>query len=297
MSVPSSPGPSVPTCPRHPDRESRIRCQRCGRPACPECQRPAAVGVHCVDCVRESARSAPQRRTPTGAVATTGRPVVTLTVIGVCVLVYLGQLLSPAVTSAGYFSPALGLSEPWRFLTAAFLHAPGQPLHILFNMMCLWAMGQWLEPMFGRGRFVALYLLAGLGGSVGYLLLASPPQSPLDLYGSAWVTPTLGASGAVFGLFGAALILLRHLGRSLGGMVVLLAINAVFPLFYPNIAWQAHLGGFVTGLLAAGALIALRSRPQAQWAALAGVLVLVVGIAVARYALADLTFLDGLAPF
>ena len=148
------------------------------------------------------------------------------------------------------FVPVLGSTEPWRFLTAAFAHAPGQVLHILFNMYALWQIGQYLEPMLGRVRFAILYLVSAFGGSVGYLLLASPPPLPLTQTGidhSSWVVSMVGASGAVFGLFGALLVLNRHLGRSSGPMFGVLAINAVLGFVVPGIAWQAHLGGLLTG--------------------------------------------------
>ena len=174
---------AVPVCPRHLDRVSYVRCQRCGRPTCPECQRPAAVGVQCVDCVREGQRSVRAPRTQFGAAVRDGRPVVTLTIIGICTAVWLLQQVSPTVTQELSFAPYQGVSEPWRFLTAAFAHAQGQPLHILFNMFALYQIGSYLEPMLGRVRFASLYLISALGGSVGYLLLATPPGSVDDLPG------------------------------------------------------------------------------------------------------------------
>ena len=292
---PINPSPMVrPTCPRHPDRESRLRCQRCGRPTCPECQRPAPVGFHCVDCLRESAATAPNgRHTVVGGVAGGERPTATYVLIAMCVVAFAGQLLVPGLTLAGSFVPILGESQPWRFLTAAFLHSPGMITHILFNMLCLWQVGQWLEPQLGSARFVALYLISALGGSVGYLLLASPPQTMMQL-DSRWVTPSVGASGAVFGLFGALLVFLRKLGASVGGLLVLLGINAALPIFYPQIAWQAHLGGFLTGMAVAGLLYATRGRERAryQWPALAGVLVVLVVLAGVKYGVADTGFVD-----
>ena len=121
-------------------------------------------------------------------------------------------------------------------------------------MFALWQIGIYLEPMLGRVRFAALYLISALGGSVGYLLLATPPGGIADLQqGSSWVIGTVGASGAVFGLFAALLVLNRHLGRSSAGIVVVLAINAVLGFVVPGIAWQAHLGGAITGARARGA--------------------------------------------
>lgn len=288
MTQPVAPiGPSgAPTCPRHPDRVSRLACQRCGRPTCASCQRPAPVGFHCVDCVAEAARTTPTHRSGLGGVATQARPAVTLTLVGLCVAVYLLQLTTPVATDLGYFSPVAGRVEPWRFLTAAFLHDPSQLMHILFNMLCLWQMGQWLEPLLGRARFAALYLLSGIGGSVMFLLLAAPPTGGIPQSPTAWTQGTLGASGAVFGLFGAAVVLLRHLRRPLGVMLGLLAVNAALPLFVPNIAWQAHLGGFVTGAALAGVLIATRTRPRRrlQWPGFVLVAAVLVGSAVVRYA-------------
>lgn len=242
MSYPQPDAPSAaPVCPRHPDRIAYVRCQRCGRPTCPECQRPAAVGVQCVDCVREQARTQPAARTAFGGRVTGGRPVVTLTLIGLCVLSYVLQLADSRWTVQWAFAPFLGESEPWRFLTSAFLHAPRQPLHIVFNMVALWSVGPFLEASLGRWRFTALYVLSALGGSVMFLLLASPDAS-------SWYTGLYGASGAVFGLFGAVLVVLRRVGRSAGSMLGVLAVNAVLGFVLPGVAWQAHLGGLLVGL-------------------------------------------------
>ncbi|GAA4712985.1 Membrane associated serine protease, rhomboid family [Promicromonospora umidemergens] len=275
---------AAPVCPRHPDRVAYVRCQRCGRPACPECQRPAAVGVQCVDCVRESKRAAPRVRTVFGGSADSatvnGRPVVTLTIIGICAVSWLLQLVtSGAWTEALWFWPWGGLIEPWRFLTASFLHSTS-PLHILFNMYALWITGQFLEPLLGRLRFGVLCLLSAVGGSVAVLLLAGDP-----LTSAAWVTPVVGASGMVFGLFGAMLPVMRRLGRSMGQVLVLLAINGAIGFFVPNISWQAHLGGLVTGALVAAAYA---YAPKERRAAVAWVvpvvgIALLTGLAVLRY--------------
>ncbi|RKT79688.1 membrane associated rhomboid family serine protease [Terracoccus luteus] len=284
---PGVPAPAPSVCPRHPDRESYVRCQRCGRPACPECQRPAPVGIQCVDCVREAARTTPGTTTVFGGRVTDGRPVVTYAIIAVCAVVYLLQRVDPGITDRFAFLPALGWTEPWRFVTAAFLHSPFTFFHILLNMFALWSLGQYLEPMLGRARFAALYLISGIGGQVAVTLLAGSPtidglNAGID---QSWLTSVVGASGAIFGLFGALLVLNRHLGRSSSAMYVTIAINAVFGFLYPGISWQAHLGGFVTGLACAGVIVALRSRQVRHlvWAALGGVLVLLVVITVGKY--------------
>jgi membrane associated rhomboid family serine protease len=289
MSEPAPPQ-AEPVCPRHPDRVSYVRCQRCGRPTCPECQRPAAVGIQCVDCVREGQKSMPLPRTQFGApVSADRRPVVTQVIIVICAVIWLLQQVSPRLTSELQFVPVLGVSQPWRFLTAAFAHSPGQLLHILFNMFALWQIGQYLEPMLGRLRFATLYLVSAFGGSVGYLLLATPPTTVAGLESSRWLTPMVGASGAVFGLFGALLVLNRHLGRSSGPMFGVLAINAVLGFVVPGIAWQAHLGGFLTGAAMAAVITATsaQARRRFQLPALAAVLVLIFLSATAKYAVTD----------
>ncbi len=299
MDQPNAPLPTgaPPTCPRHPERITFLRCQRCGRPACPDCQRPAPVGFHCVDCLRESRRSAPMARTVVGGVAT-DRPKVTYALIATCVAVYALQLLIPGLTDRLDFTPYLGRSEPWRLLTATFLHDNRSATHILFNMFALWQIGQFLEPVLGKLRFLALYLISALGGSVTYLLLASPPVSPIERLDSTWLIGTVGASGAVFGLFAALLGLARRLRVSQTGLLVLLAINMALPFFYPNIAWQAHLGGFATGLLVVAILLATRRRVLArwQWPALTLLVTVLVGLAVIKYAATDDDYLRAPRP-
>ncbi|MEO7269263.1 MAG: rhomboid family intramembrane serine protease [Knoellia sp.] len=294
----------IPVCPRHTDRVSYVRCQRCGRPVCPECQRAAAVGVQCVDCVREGAKTIRQGRTIFGGdvAAIGGRPLVTMTIIGICVAVFVGQMAIPSLTDDVAFAPYLGDTQPWRFLTSAFAHAPNNFLHIGFNMWALWMMGQYLEPMLGRARFAALYLISAFGGSVVYLLLAFPHSiAQLDNrdYG-AWETAAVGASGAVFGLFGAFLILQRRLGRSAATMYATIAINGVIGFVVPGIAWQAHLGGFLVGMACAAVFAYLGKRPEIggtqrasfaiHWIALAGITVLLVVLAVVKYAVTTSLF-------
>lgn len=242
----SVPGSQPPVCPRHPDRISYVRCQRCGRPACPECVVQAPVGVQCVDCVREARDAAPPTRTVLGAPVRAGRPVVTLTIIALCAVSYLLQITLgwEEWTSRWAFAPVLGDVEPWRFLTSAFMHSD-QPLHILMNMYALWIVGPELERMLGRLRFVALYVLSAVGGSVAVLLFSDPSSW-------SWITATVGASGAVFGLFGAILVVLRRLRRDARGMLIIIALNFAIGFFVPNISWQGHLGGLVTGTVVGG---------------------------------------------
>ena len=232
---------------------SYVRCQRCGRPTCPECQRQAAVGIHCVDCVAEAARALPTTRTALGGVRHDGRPIVTLTLIGLCVVSFVLQLVLPGWTTRWLFQPVAAFYEPWRFLTAAFLHSPGQYLHIVFNMVALWFVGPTLENTLGRARYITLYLMSAIGGSVGSVLLATATDG--------WGTSSVGASGAVFGLFGAILVVSKRLGGDVRGILVLIGINLALGFVMSNIAWQAHVGGLVTGgLLAAAYAYAPASR-------------------------------------
>lgn len=257
MSEPS-PYQAEPVCPRHPDRVAYVRCQRCGQPTCPECQRPAAVGIQCVDCVRAGQKSMRTARTQFGArVSTGGRPVVTSTIIGICAVVWLVQKGSLTFSNELIFYAPAVRSQPWRFLTSAFEHDPSDPLHILFNMYALWVVGQYLEPLLGRFRFATVYLVCAFGGSVGLLLFAAPSTRP----DSSWGTPALGASGAIFGLFLALLLVNRHLGRSTTGIGVIILINLAFGFLVPNVAWQAHLGGALTGAVC-GAILVATARPE-----------------------------------
>lgn len=276
------PGPAPtppPVCPRHPDRIAYVRCQRCGRPTCPECQRPAAVGIQCVDCVRDAAAHQPVARTAFGGRVTGGRPVVTMTLIALCVISYVLQLTSPGWTQALAFAPFLGESEPWRFLTSAFLHSTGSFVHVAFNMIALWSVGPFLETSLGRWRYLALYLLSAVGGSVMFLLLAEP-------WTDSWFTGLVGASGAVFGLFGAVLVVLRRVGSSARGIIAVLAINAVLGFVLPGVAWQAHLGGLLVGA-ALGAAFAYAPRERrlpVAVGACAATGVLLVGAVLVAYA-------------
>lgn len=271
----SGQGAEVPVCPRHPDRVAYVRCQRCGRPACTECQRPAAVGVQCVDCVRESAKNAPVKRTMFGGVARGGRPVVTFSLIALCVLVFAAELIPGAgVINYLAYAPFVTEQEPWRMLTSVFTHSTSFWAHILFNMYALYFLGTVLEPIFGRLRFFALFMVSGFAGSVGVLLI-----SPIT-------SVVVGASGAVFGLFGALLVLQLKRRGELKQIIVLLVINGLIG-FIPgiNIAWQAHLGGLIGGALLAAVFIYAptgKSQKILQWGGMTAIILLLVVLAVWR---------------
>lgn len=287
----ASPQGTAPTCPRHPDRVAYVRCHRCGRPTCPECTRNAPVGVQCVDCVNEAKRENPRAyvvKGAGGARALSQQPIVTLSIIAVCVVSYLLQLVLPTAQwqQRWIFAPFLGESEPWRFLTAGFLH--GGVLHIAMNMWALWAVGGFLEQSLGRVRYLALFLLSVIGGQVGVLLLASPTSE-------SWFIGVLGASGGIFGLFAAIVFELRRLGGNAQSMLVVIGINLVFGLVFSGISWQAHVGGLVTGAIlgfiysrTAGA-----SRRVQSYALTGVVLVGLIALAAWKYQSVDVTWVIG----
>lgn len=175
-----------------------------------------------------------------------GGPVVTKAIIAVCVVVWLVEILLRLVWPAGFarmigagaFMPLTMAARPWTWLTSMFLHAPSM-LHILFNMIALFSVGPVLEKMMGHWRYLALYLIAGFGGSVGLLVWARATGE--------WFTSAYGASGALFGLFAGLLVVYRRIGVDIRSMVVWMAINFLLPLIVGGIAWQAHVGGFLTG--------------------------------------------------
>jgi membrane associated rhomboid family serine protease len=275
-------------CYRHPDRLTGVRCVRCNRPICPECQRPASVGFQCPDDVRAGQASIRQPRTVVGAqVAGSGAPVATYGLIGLNVLAYVLTAVSPGgnlVSNSGsrlfgdwvLWPRMVGQNhEYYRLITSAFLHYG--PIHILLNMYALYVIGPALERALGRGRYLSVYLLAALGGAVAVLLF-----DPVD-------SGTAGASGAIFGLFAAAVVLARRIGFNTTTLWITIGINFVFTFSVPGISKLGHVGGFVLGGLAALVLIGgrvNRSGPvpgrQLQAAGLATLLVLLLGAAAWR---------------
>ncbi|MDQ3485325.1 MAG: rhomboid family intramembrane serine protease [Actinomycetota bacterium] len=257
---------TIPRCYRHPDRETYISCQRCGRPICPDCMREAAVGFHCPDCVKQAASTTPHARTAFGGKVATGSSIVTMVLIAVNVGFFLGARASTQFLYDSVLIPAqVAQGEVWRLGSSIFLHY--EILHIAMNMIGVWIFGSYLESALGRWRFLGLYLAGGLVASTAVYWLA--PQA----------TPTLGASGAVFGLFGAALVLMRRQRRDVTQLLVLLGLNLALTFTVPNISWQAHLGGLVAGL-GIGAAYAYAPRGQ-RVLVHAGTLALIVAVCVA----------------
>jgi membrane associated rhomboid family serine protease len=243
--------------------------------------REASVGFQCPECVADGNKAVRTGRTVFGGRVSTDTARVSLTLIGLNVLVFVIGLGVPdmaerfgnlALARSSDGTELIGVSqgEYYRLVTSAFLHAG--LLHLMFNMFALAQIGPLLEQTLGRARFLTLYLLSALGGSVaGYVL--SPPFQP-----------SVGASGAIFGLFGAYYVVVRRLGGETGAIVALLAINLVITFTVPNIDWRAHLGGLVTGALIASAFAYIPRGPrqaQLQWAAV-GLIALFLVVAVVQ---------------
>lgn len=299
----SDPGAGVPTCYRHPDRETYIRCQRCDKPICPDCMRDAAVGFQCVECVKAGAKETRSGRTAYGGLRPTDASATSIGLIVLNVAVWIGILATGGFngrvfdllalrpkglcqTSAGVYEATPGLTcqfggqlipgvsdgAYWQVVTSMFTHVA--VWHIAFNMMALWVLGPQLELAVGRVRFLALYLISGLAGSA--LVLAAGPE-----FGG-----THGASGAIFGLMGALLVLAFKVGGDVRGVLTWIGINFLITfVFVNNISWQGHVGGFLGGLACAGVLIYAPRGPQrarVQVAGLAAIAAVVLVAIVAR---------------
>ncbi|WP_084161029.1 rhomboid family intramembrane serine protease [Nocardia sp. BMG51109] len=273
-----NPQPPASACFRHPDRPTGLACTRCGRAACPECLRPASVGQHCVDCVRQGQADVRPVRTVAGApAAQRSVPYVTYVLIAINVAIFgitAGQ--SHSITS-NYGStlfydwvlapPRVADGEWIRVLGTGFLHYG--PLHLLVNMFALFILGRDCEMVLGRLRFIAVYLASLLGGSAAVMWLAQD-------------TATAGASGAIYGLFGAMAVILLRLRQSPTQVLVLIAINLLISVSLPNVSLWGHLGGLAAGTLATAGILFLpqwlkAGSPQAArtigWGAVAGLVV------------------------
>ena len=287
MTQPVTPptGSGVPTCYRHPDRETYVSCQRCGRPICPDCMNDAAVGFQCPSCVAEGRKQTRQGRTAYGGTVVRKPGMVTNILIGINVAVWV------AITSTGgsrswlvdilalsnrgicYANPERTQYRPgihagaacsavngdwypgfsdgavWQALTSAFTHV--QVWHIAMNMFALFFMGPALEAMLGRWRYLALYLLSALGGSVLVLVTGRG---------------AVGASGAIFGLLAAHLVVAIKMRGNVSGVVQLLVINGFISIAGASyISWEGHLGGFLGGLAAAFVLVYAPRERRTQW--------------------------------
>jgi membrane associated rhomboid family serine protease len=275
----------IPTCFRHPGRETYVSCVRCGRPACPDCLRSAAVGQQCVECIRSSHQGG---RRPSGVFG--GRAVngaaVTWAIVAINLVLYAVEWIRPNIANdlsmlglgrqtAGGPLAGVATGQWYRLITCAFLPPPGVgnlgPVDILFNMLALVWLGPHIERTLGRVRYLTVYLVSAVGGSVLYYYLAQPYQ------------PALGASGAIFGLLGAWFVVARKQRFDSRWLVNIVILNLALDFFWRSqIAWQAHVGGMLAGgiLTAAFAYAPKRQRALVQAAATVALLVL-LGIAVA----------------
>jgi membrane associated rhomboid family serine protease len=250
----------TPHCYRHPNRETLVSCSECGRPICEDCMTFAPVGIRCPDhanvgAVKPSpARTIQTVRRQTRAVAAPA----TMTLIAINVVVYMitaaqggginlpgGQLFSDWALQG----LAVSDGEWWRLVTAMFLH--GSVLHLMFNMLALYWLGTIIEQALGTPRFLLVYFVSGLAGSAGALWLSSA------------LAVTVGASGAIFGMIG-ALLILEYLstGSLMGQAMVLILINMALTFAVPGISIGGHLGGLMGGIVATYALMQFRFPPK-----------------------------------
>jgi membrane associated rhomboid family serine protease len=281
---PSQPGAAdVPTCYRHPGREAYIRCQRCERIICPDCMRDAAVGFQCPECLAKGSKDTRSGRTAYGGRRPGNAAITSIALIVLNLSVWLAILVSGGSSSrlvdilalrpngicfvpgqggfevsnalctrnGGQVWPGVADGAYWQLMTSAFTHV--EIWHIGFNMLALWVLGPQLELAIGRVRFLALYLLSALAGST--LVLWAAPQ----------YQATLGASGAVFGLMGALLVVAYKVHGQVQQILIWLGINAVFTISIPGISWQGHLGGFLGGVVVAVILVYAPRANRTMW--------------------------------
>ncbi|WP_370932735.1 rhomboid family intramembrane serine protease [Amycolatopsis sp. cg13] len=287
MSQPPNPSaPSMPGCWWHPNRPTGLSCARCGRPACPDCLREAPVGFQCTDCVQTGAQQQKQQqrqyrdagmgsRTIAGA-RLSNSYTVTATLIAVNVVIFFVTVIQAkslfnnnlSLTHAWFsLEPVLtlGAGEWWRVFTSGFLHYG--PIHIAANAFSLWMIGRALEQVFGKVRYLALYFVSMLGASTAVLLFGDG-------------RPTVGASGAIFGLLGAYAVITLKLRLNPTALLINLVINAYITFTIPGISIWAHAGGLVTGALVTAAMLYAPARNLVRWQA--------IGTAVIAIALAGL---------
>jgi membrane associated rhomboid family serine protease len=293
----------VPTCYRHPGRETWIRCQRCDKPICPDCMRDAAVGFHCPDCVKEATKGSRQNRAMYGGERSADPRLTTYVLIGINAVVWLaiaatggnssrladllalrangfcapgdGYIYDPVhplcTTGAAVDYPGFADGAWWQLMTSVFTHV--EIWHVAMNMFALFIFGPALEGIIGRARFLAVYLVSGLASSVLVLFLSSE-------YGS-----TVGASGALFGLLGALLVVAKKARLNSQWLVQNLVVGVVITVVgWRLISWQGHLGGFLGGVVTA-AIIAYAPRSNrsvVQWAGLGLVTAVLLVLAFVR---------------
>lgn len=271
------------TCYLHPDRPTRIACQRCDRPICPDCMIPGSVGFQCPQCVNRGIKETRQLNLPYGGTRSADPRRTSFALIATNIAAWLAILVTGGVSgrlfdafalmpgghcerrSDGMFLvdrtlclqqgsqwfPGVATGAPWQVITSAFTHV--DVLHILFNMLMLFLLGPQIEGILGRTRFLAVYFIAALGGSAGVMAFSAP------------FTQTMGASGAVYGLMGALLVMaIKHKG-DVRGILLWIGLNVAFSFTFAGISWEGHLGGLAGGLAAVSALVLLPKEHRARW--------------------------------
>jgi membrane associated rhomboid family serine protease len=276
-----------PVCYRHPERETWVRCQRCDRPICPDCMNSAAVGFQCPNCVKEGARATRSGRLPYGGTPSGNPALTSIGLIALNIAVWLsiradaslidrlallpsgrcaaGNGFYPGATEAtcssapgAHWVPGVADGAFWQLGTSVFSHV--EVLHIAFNMMALYFLGPQLELVLGRARFLAVYLLSGLAGSTAVM------------WWSAEHSQTLGASGAIFGLMGALLVIGLKVRANVQQLVFWIVLNVVFTVTASSyVSWQGHFGGLVGGALLTGLVVYAprKGRAAFQWSSMA----------------------------
>ena len=276
----------MPVCYRHPKRETGVSCSSCGRPICPDCMTPTSVGMRCPECARDRTRV---RRLPSRTQG--GVPTVTRVLIAINLIAFIAETASGASLGGGgggtvwdhgvLYGPFITQShEYWRLVTVGFLH--DGLFHILVNMLSLYWVGMALEPAVGSVNFAAIYFVSLLAGSFGALLFSPGIES-------------VGASGAIFGIFGALIIVAHRRGMPIwqSGLGFVLVLNLVISVSFRGISIGAHLGGLVAGLITGLMIIELAERRQKELLALAACVVLAAACVVGAIAVAGG---PGLAP-
>ena len=271
-------------CYRHPSRETGVSCSSCGRPICPDCMTPTPVGMRCPECSRDRTKVKTIRSAPTV-------PMVTQALIAINVAAFIAEVATGGQLGSGsagsvyghgaLYGPAIAHQhEYWRILTAGFLHEG--LAHIFINMLSLYFIGPVLEPAIGRVNFAAIYFASLLAGSFGALLFQ--PQAL-----------TVGASGAIFGVFGALIVVARARGISIwqSGLGPVLVLNLLFSVTFNGISIGGHLGGLIGGLITGWLVVEFGERRRQPSVVIAGCVVLAVLSVIGAIAVAGA---HGLAP-
>ncbi|MGO1053802.1 rhomboid family intramembrane serine protease [Crossiella sp. CA198] len=269
---------TLPGCTRHPETPTGLSCIRCEKPYCYRCLTDGSVGKQCPDCLAEGKKSQRRGVNLVGNEDEHVRPIVMPVLIALNIVVFaitvvqagsVNNLAASWVYDNGaMWNLAVAGDQWWRLITSAFLHVA--LWHLAVNMLSLWMLGQELEPLFGRIRFLLLYLLSAVGSAVAVFLFSEG---------------AVGASGAIFGLLGAVVVVFIRKRQSLQPLLMVFGLNVVFGLVIGNVSWVGHAGGLVTGALVAAGLIyvPVASRKLWQTINLVAITAAVIGLAIFQY--------------